>query len=97
VEQVRHLVAARRVTVGGTLCLDYARRLAAGDAVELMPGAAPKPRERKALVVRQLDDHLVVVERSSGLPMVRHPAERSWSARRKALHPKTKQRRQEKK
>jgi 23S rRNA pseudouridine1911/1915/1917 synthase len=85
--QVRRLVAARRVKVGGALCLDDARRLAAGDAVELLPGSAPKPREREALVVRHLDEHLVVVEKPSGLATVRHPAERSWSARRKALHP----------
>src|SRR5262249_55420331 len=34
-----------------------------------------------------LDEHLVVVEKPSGMATVRHPAERDWPARRKTLHP----------
>src|SRR5258708_1138693 len=65
--QVRALVAARRVKVLGELCLDPARRLKAGDLVELLPRSAPRPRQQEALVLRHLDEHLVVVEKPSGL------------------------------
>ncbi len=85
--QVRALVAARRVKVLGELCLDPARRLKAGDLVELLPRSAPRPRQQEALVLRHLDEHLVVVEKPSGLSTVRHPSERAWAPQRKALAP----------
>src|SRR5437660_3917434 len=76
--QVRALVAARRVKVLGELCLDPARRLKAGDLVEFLPRSAPRPRQQEALVLRHLDEHVVVVEKPSGLSTVRHPSERAW-------------------
>lgn len=84
--QVRRLIAGRRVRVGGDLCLDPARRLKEGDRVELLSSPVAAPDE-DALVIRYLDEHIVVVEKPSGLSTVRHPAERSWTARRKRLHP----------
>ena len=38
-------------------------------------------------MIRHLDEHVVVVEKPSGLPTVRHPLERDWTERRKALAP----------
>jgi 23S rRNA pseudouridine1911/1915/1917 synthase len=83
--QVRRLVAARRVRINGEPCLDPARRLKEGDTVELLDRAEPPLREPEAILIRYLDQHLVVVEKPSGINTVRHPAERNWSARRKAL------------
>jgi len=84
---VRRLVETRRVRVGGDLCLDPARRLHAGEAVELLVRPAARPRGPESLQIRHLDEHLVVVEKPSGISTVRHPAERSWSGRRKAQSP----------
>src|SRR5205085_4063368 len=67
--------------------LDPARRLHAGEAVELLGRPAASPRGPEALTIRHLDEHLVVVEKPSGISTVRHPAERSWSGRRKAQSP----------
>jgi 23S rRNA pseudouridine1911/1915/1917 synthase len=85
--QVRQLVAARRARVLGEPCLDPARRLKEGDAVELLARPAPVAREKENLTIRYLDDHLVVVEKPAGISTVRHPAERDWADRRKALSP----------
>jgi 23S rRNA pseudouridine1911/1915/1917 synthase len=85
--QVRQLVESRRVKVLGELCLDPARRLKEGDTVELLARSAPRPRQPEAVVLRHLDEHLVVVEKPSGLSTVRHPLERAWAERRKALSP----------
>lgn len=85
--QVRRLIATRRARIDGDLCLDPARRLREGQTVELLARSAPKPRQPEAIVIRYLDEHLVVVEKPSGLATVRHPAERAWSERRKAHHP----------
>ncbi len=85
--QVRRLIAARRARVNGELCLDPARRIKEGESVELLSGSMAKPRKSERILIRHLDDHLVVVEKPSGISTVRHPAERDWNERRKALTP----------
>jgi 23S rRNA pseudouridine1911/1915/1917 synthase len=85
--QVRRRIATRRVRLNGELCLDPARRLKEGEVVELLDRPAPKPRQPRLVRIRYLDEHLVVVEKPAGLATVRHPAERHWSERRKALSP----------
>jgi len=85
--QVRRLIETRHARVNGELCLDPARRLKEGETVELLGWPAPKPRQAESIALCHLDEHLVVVEKPSGMPTVRHPLERHWTARRKALHP----------
>jgi 23S rRNA pseudouridine1911/1915/1917 synthase len=85
--QVRRLVETRHVKIGGDLCLDPARRVHEGEVFELLARPAAPPKHRKKIVVRYLDEHLVVVEKPSGVSTVRHPSEREWDARRKALSP----------
>jgi 23S rRNA pseudouridine1911/1915/1917 synthase len=85
--QVRRLIDTRRALVNGELCLDPARRLKEGETVELLARPAAKPRQEEAVVVRHLDEHVVVVEKPSGVSTVRHPVERNWTERRKALSP----------
>jgi 23S rRNA pseudouridine1911/1915/1917 synthase len=85
--QVRKLVAGRRVKLNGELWLDDARRLKEGDRVEVLgrPEKAPVLEDR--LVVRFLDDQVVVVEKPSGVSTVRHPAEYAWTDERRKLVP----------
>ncbi|HVS36515.1 MAG TPA: RluA family pseudouridine synthase [Gemmataceae bacterium] len=85
--QIRRLIETRRAKVNGELCLDPARRLKEGETVELLARPAPKPRQAESITIRYLDEHVVVVEKPSGLPTVRHPSERDWTPRRKALSP----------
>ncbi len=85
--QARQHVLSRRVRINGELILDPARRVREGDTVELLGQSAPKPRQTDAVVIRHLDEHLVVAEKPAGIPTVRHPAERNWTARRRALAP----------
>jgi 23S rRNA pseudouridine1911/1915/1917 synthase len=85
--QIRGLITARRVRVGGELCLDPARRLGEGESVEVHARSAPKLPQCETIVIRYADEHLVIVEKPAGMATVRHPAERAWPARRKALHP----------
>lgn len=85
--QVRQLVAARRVRINGELWLDAARRLKAGDKVELTDQSAPKPRTFESIRIRYVDTHVVVVEKPAGVSTVRHPTEREWSQQRRQLNP----------
>lgn len=85
--QVHRVIETRRVTIGGDLCLDPARRLKEGEVVELLARPLSPSRHDDAIRIRFLDEHLVVVEKPSGINTVRHPSERDWPARRKALSP----------
>jgi 23S rRNA pseudouridine1911/1915/1917 synthase len=85
--KVRRLIETRRVRIDGELCLDPARRLREGLLVEILDRPAPKPRQDETVKIVYLDQHLVVVEKPSGISTVRHPAERDWSAKRKDLSP----------
>jgi 23S rRNA pseudouridine1911/1915/1917 synthase len=85
--QVRRLIETRHVVIGCDLCLDPARRLHEGETVELLGKPLREPHTHESIVIRYLDDHLVVVEKPSGLSTVRHPSERAWNQRRKSLSP----------
>jgi 23S rRNA pseudouridine1911/1915/1917 synthase len=85
--EIRRLVETRRVRINGELWLDPARRLKEGDSVEILVRSLPAPRQRETIELRYLDEHVVVVQKPSGVSTVRHPAERHWNARRKALSP----------
>ncbi len=86
---VRKLIAARRVQVGDAICSDEARRLKENENVVLLEHPKPLPRTAhpERLVVRHLDEHVVVVEKPSGVNTVRHPAELEWSEERRQLDP----------
>ncbi len=86
---VRKLVAARRVKVGDAICSDEARRMKENELVVLLEHPKPLPRTAhpERLVVRHLDEHVVVVEKPSGVNTVRHPAELEWSEQRRELDP----------
>lgn len=86
---VRRLIAARRVKVGDSICSDDARRLKENEVVVLLEHPRPLPRvaHPDRLVVRRLDDHIVVVEKPAGVNTVRHPAELEWSEHRRELDP----------
>jgi 23S rRNA pseudouridine1911/1915/1917 synthase len=85
--QVRRLIETRRVRLHGDLCLDPARRVHDGEVVEFLDRPAPKPRHEEAVVLRHVDEHLVVAEKPAGIPTVRHPAELDWKEQRRALAP----------
>ena len=86
---VRKLIAARRVKVGDAICADEARRLKEDETVVLLKHPKPLPRTAhpERLVVRHLDEHVVVVEKPAGVNTVRHPAELEWSEQRRELDP----------
>jgi 23S rRNA pseudouridine1911/1915/1917 synthase len=86
--QVRQVVEGRRVKVNAELCLDSARRLKAGDVIEILGRPERLPQAfTEDLVIRHLDEHVVVVEKPPGINTVRHPDELNWKAVRRGLSP----------
>ena len=81
--EVRKLIAARRVKIDDAICSDRRSPLEGKRSrrpARTSEAAAPDAHPER-LVLRHLDDHLVVVEKPSGINTVRHPAELEWSER----------------
>jgi 23S rRNA pseudouridine1911/1915/1917 synthase len=86
--QAKRLPESRHVRLNGELCLDPVRRLKAGDSVEILSRPERLPEAfTDDLVVRHLDDHVVIVEKPPGINTVRHPDELTWKAVRRGLSP----------
>lgn len=86
---VKSLIETRRVQVGDSLCTDAARRVKEGELVVLLAHSAHRPKQATpdGLVIRHLDEHVVVVEKAAGINTVRHPSELEWSEERRELVP----------
>ena len=84
---VRKLVHGRRVTVNGNSCLDPGRRLKLTDVVKVLEHPTSPAARADDVRIRYLDEHLVIVEKPSGMTSVRHAEERNWSDRRKGIQP----------
>jgi 23S rRNA pseudouridine1911/1915/1917 synthase len=84
--QVRKLIETRRVKINGEVWLDDARRLKRGDTVEVHARSERAPAVLiDQIPIRYIDEHIVVVEKPSGISTVRHPAERDWLEERRML------------
>jgi 23S rRNA pseudouridine1911/1915/1917 synthase len=84
---VRKLLTGRHVLVNGSLCLDEARRIKAGETVALCgPTLGPPPSVRDVRLV-WLDQEVIVVDKPAGMMTLRHAAERSWSPTKKRRQP----------
>jgi len=86
---VRSLITGRRVKVGDSLCTDPTRRLKENEIVELLANSVhrPKTATTEGLVIRHLDEHIIVVEKPAGVNSVRHPAELEWPDKHRQLDP----------
>src|SRR5207249_10997933 len=86
--QSRRLIETRHVRINGELGLDPARRVKPGDVIDLLSRPERLPQAFvEDLVVRYLDDHVVIVEKPAGINTVRHPAELNWDVVRRGLAP----------
>jgi 23S rRNA pseudouridine1911/1915/1917 synthase len=80
-EQVRQLLSLRRVLLAGAPCQDAGQRLQVGQRVEVRlaeggkPAQRPQPPSSSAPVIRFADEHVVVVEKPTGLTTMRHAEE----------------------
>ena len=74
--QARKLVQERRVLLGGEVCRDAARRVKAGQRLQVREaGQAARPKKAGGPVICFVDKHLVVVDKPAGLTTMRHPEE----------------------
>lgn len=85
--QARRLIDTRHIHMNGNLCVDAGRRLSAGEVVHVFPHSlAPVPKEID-VKIRFIDEHVVVVEKPSGMTTLRHPEEKFWPSVRRQQQP----------
>lgn len=82
---VAHYLKNRWVRLDGALCQKAGQRVRAGQRLQVVrprqkrethkPKAAPAPPMARAMQIRFLDDHIVVVDKPAGLTTVRHADE----------------------
>ncbi len=80
-------ILSRLVSVHGNLCVDPARRLKAGDVINLHAEAQAKLPEADDLEIVFKDRHILVVEKPAGLTSVREPREKDLSQQRRERQP----------
>ena len=75
------------VSLNGMVCVDEARRVAAGDVLMLTDQPRALPPKQSDIRIQYVDAQVVVVEKPSGMMTHRRPEERNWPAERKARQP----------
>ncbi len=85
--EAAQLLRNRQVQIDGNLCEDPQRRLKTGEVVKVLPHAIAAPPTEADIRVHFVDEHLVVVEKPSGMTTMRHQEEAHWSARRRRREP----------
>jgi 23S rRNA pseudouridine1911/1915/1917 synthase len=84
---VKKMLRARRVAIGGVLCVDEGRQLAPGEVVTILEHPLPPPPTDKDVNIRYVDADLVVVEKPAGMVTLRRKSDLAWSWARKNLQP----------
>lgn len=84
---VKKLLRARRVSIGGVLCVDEGRQLALGEVITILDHPLPPPPTDEDVNIRYVDTELVVVEKPSGMVTLRRKPDLVWSWARKNLQP----------
>jgi 23S rRNA pseudouridine1911/1915/1917 synthase len=84
---VKKTLRARRVAIGGVLCVDEGRQLASGESVTIWDNPLPPPPTDDDVNIRHVDSELVVVEKPSGMVTLRRKPDLAWSWARKNLQP----------
>jgi 23S rRNA pseudouridine1911/1915/1917 synthase len=85
--RVQKMVRSRHVMIHGNICTDVARRLKEGEVVKVLEVAAAPPPKADDVRIVHLDDHVVVVEKPTGITTTRHTEELSWPTRRRQVQP----------
>src|SRR6185369_17561183 len=70
--QIRKLVASRRIQINGNLCLDAERKVKVGDVVKILDHSAAPPAKLDDVRLVYVDDHLVVIQKPAGVTTLRH-------------------------
>ena len=84
---VRKILHARRVAIGGVLCIDEARKLSLGETVTIHDQPFPPPPKDKDVTIHHVDSELNIAEKPSGMVTLRRNSDLNWSWEKKNRQP----------
>ena len=84
---VRKMLRSRLIAIGGSLCLDEARRLSRGEVVTVASQSLAPPPGDQDVKVQFIDRQIVVVEKPSGMLSLRRKSEYAWPWTKRNLQP----------
>lgn len=84
---VKKMLRARRVAIGGVLCVDEGRQLSQGEMITIWDNPLPPPPTDKDVTITYVDADLVVAEKPTGMVTLRRRSDSNWSGARKNLQP----------
>jgi 23S rRNA pseudouridine1911/1915/1917 synthase len=84
---VKKIFRARRVAIGGVVCVDEGRQLSQGDTVTVWDHPLPPPPTDGDVRITYVDADVVVAEKPSGMVTLRRKSDLNWSWARKNLQP----------
>jgi 23S rRNA pseudouridine1911/1915/1917 synthase len=76
---VRRMIATRRVSMNGSVCLDPSRRVQQGEVIEFFAESLPPIPKARDVKVEFCDEHLIVVDKPPGIMTVRPSPQRNQS------------------
>ena len=84
---VKKIFRARRVAIGGVLCVDEGRQLSHGEVVTIWEHPLPPPPTDADVNITYVDADVIVAEKPSGMITLRRKSDLGWSWARKNLQP----------
>lgn len=85
--RIRRRIQGRQVQVNGNLCVDESRPLTTQDVVRVWEHPLAKPPAQEDVRLLFVDEHVVVVEKPSGMTTLRHSEEKDWPRHRRDRQP----------
>ena len=84
---VKKIFRARRVAIGGVVCVDEGRQLSQGEMVTIWDHPLPPPPNDADVKITYVDADVVIAEKPSGMITLRRKSDLGWSWARKNLQP----------
>lgn len=84
---VKKILRARRVAIGGVLCVDEGRQLANGEVVSIFEHPLPPPPTDEDVKIVYVDKELIIAEKPAGMVTLRRKPDLAWSWARKNMQP----------
>ena len=83
----KRILHARRIAIGGVLCIDEARKLGRGEIVTVHEQPFPAPPKDKDVNIHHVDADIVIVEKPAGMVTLRRNSDLNWSWDKKNRQP----------
>jgi len=83
----KRMLHARRIAIGGVMCIDEARKLGRGEVITVHEQPFPVPPKDKDVKIHHVDADVIIVEKPAGMITLRRNSDLNWSWEKKNRQP----------